>query len=67
MVYTIRVTNTSQGTDPVTLTSLVDTVYGDLNGQGSCATGGVIASGATYECTLNESHTGVAGIPLPTR
>ena len=61
VVYTIRVTNTSQGTDPVTLTSLVDTVYGDLNGQGSCATGGVIASGATYECTLNESHTGVAG------
>ena len=61
VVYTIRVTNTSQATDPVTLTSLADSVYGDLNGQGSCATGGVIASGDAYECTLNESHTGVAG------
>ncbi len=65
VVYTIRVTNTSQATDPVTLTSLVDTVYGDLNGRGSCATGGVIASGDSYECTLNESHTGVAGDTFP--
>ena len=61
VVYTIRVTNTSQAADPVTLTSLVDSVYGDLNGRGTCATNGVIASGDTYECTLNESHTGVAG------
>jgi len=50
VTFTFEVVNTSQ--EAVTLTSLVDSVYGDLNGQGTCATGGVIAVGASYICSI---------------
>ena len=51
VTFTVKVTN--QGTvEPVKLTSLVDVPYGDLNGQGSCVTGGWIAPGAFYSCTF---------------
>src|SRR5207249_1478596 len=60
-----RVGNTghhgSGSTDPVTLTGLTDNVYGNLNGQGTCATGGVIASGADYTCTFTGAFNGNAG------
>ncbi len=35
-----------------TLSTLTDNVYGDLNGEGNCATGGTIADGATYTCNF---------------
>ena len=57
--FSVGVTNTSAV--QVTLTSLTDDVYGDLNGQGSCLTGGTIAAGATYNCGFAGSFTGVAG------
>ena len=47
--------------DPVTLDSLVDDVYGDLNGKGTCATGGTIAGGETYHCTFTGAVAGNAG------
>jgi len=43
VVFTVVVTNNSQ--ESVTLASLTDDVYGNLNGQGTCATGGTITAG----------------------
>ena len=57
--YTVKVTNTS--IESVTLSSLVDDKFGDLNGKGSCATGASIAPGATYTCTFSGNVAGNAG------
>jgi hypothetical protein len=57
--FTVTVHNTS--TEAVTLTSLTDNVYGDLNGQGTCATGGTIAAGQSYTCVFSGQFTGKAG------
>ncbi len=46
--FTVRIRNTS--VEPVTLTALVDVPHGDLDGAGTCATGGSIDPGATYTC-----------------
>ena len=56
----MTVTNTSF--EPITTTSLVDNVYGDLNGRGSCATGIVLAAnGGRYSCAFDGNFTGNAG------
>lgn len=69
VTYTVRVNNTSADYDsPMTLTSLMDDMFGDLAGQGDCATGGSIAYGGYYECTFDKfisaagagSHTNTA-------
>ncbi|MCA1683557.1 MAG: hypothetical protein LC708_00255, partial [Actinobacteria bacterium] len=58
--FSVVVTNTS--IKPLTLTSLVDNVYGDLNGRGTCATGSVLAaSGGTYSCSFPGVFNGVGG------
>jgi uncharacterized repeat protein (TIGR01451 family) len=57
--FTVEVENT--GTTSATLTTLTDSIYGNLNGQGTCATGGTIASGATYTCAFSGTFTGAAG------
>ncbi|MGI8778285.1 MAG: hypothetical protein ACR2LJ_13100 [Acidimicrobiales bacterium] len=57
--FTVDVTNTSF--KQVTITSLVDDVYGDLNGQGTCAIGAILAPGATYTCSFVGPFTGLAG------
>jgi len=60
VTYTVTVTNTS--IEAVTLTSLSDNVFGNLNGQGSCATGGTIAAnGGTYTCSFSQTVSGDAG------
>jgi hypothetical protein len=59
VTFTVKVTNTSF--EPVTLTSLVDDVHGDLDGRDSCATGGTIAPSATYECAFSADVAGNAG------
>ena len=51
VTFTITVHNTSF--EAVTLTALSDDVYGDLDGRGTCATGGSIAPGATYTCSFS--------------
>ncbi|MCA1683644.1 MAG: hypothetical protein LC708_00715, partial [Actinobacteria bacterium] len=57
--FTFTVTNT--GPDPVTVTSLVDNVYGNLNGRGTCATGARLAgNGGTYSCTFSGNFFGNA-------
>ena len=49
MNFTAEVLNTS-ATESLTITSLVDDVYGDLNGQGTCSTPQVIAAATAYTC-----------------
>ncbi len=66
--FTVEVTNTSPA-DEITVTSIIDSVYGDLNGQGNCSVpqtlligDGVSEStpddGDTYTCsfTVEEIH-----------
>ena len=58
---------TNNGAVPVTLTSLTDSVFGNLNGQGDCVTGGLLAAGSSYTCSITQflasdsltSHTNV--------
>ncbi|WP_225752563.1 DUF11 domain-containing protein [Actinotalea sp. Marseille-Q4924] len=58
------------GDEDATLTSLTDSVFGDLNGQGSCVTGGLIAINGSYSCSITvflssdslTDHTNVASI-----
>ena len=57
--FTVVVTNNSF--EPVTLTGLTDDVYGNLNGQGTCATGGTIAADASYTCVFTGAVTGEPG------
>jgi uncharacterized repeat protein (TIGR01451 family) len=58
--FTVVVTNTSS--EALTLTSLTDNVYGNLNGKGTCGLGATLAaSGGTYTCAFTGNFTGVAG------
>lgn len=50
VVFSVVVANT--GSTAVTIDSLVDDVFGDLNGQGSCSVPQEIAVGETYECAF---------------
>ncbi|MFO7696441.1 MAG: hypothetical protein R6X16_04705 [Anaerolineae bacterium] len=59
VTFTVVVYNDSA--EAVTLTSLVDDVYGDLNGQGDCLTEGEIAAGGSYSCSFVKSVTGEPG------
>ena len=59
VTFTLTVENTSS--EPVTLNALTDSVFGNLNGQGTCATGGSIAAGATYSCSFSGAVSGNAG------
>ena len=57
--FTYTVTNT--GPEPVTITSIVDDIYGDLNGRGTCAIGARLATGQTYTCAFSGNFFGNAG------
>jgi len=69
VTFTVRVTNT--GSRDVTLTSLTDDVYGDLNGQGTCVvappgsvpptTPLLTANGGSYTCTYTGVVQGTGG------
>ncbi|MCA1683596.1 MAG: hypothetical protein LC708_00470, partial [Actinobacteria bacterium] len=48
--FTATVNNTS--TEVLTLTSFVDDIYGDLNGQGTCVVPQTLAVGGSYTCTF---------------
>ena len=62
VTFTITITNESTF-EPVTLDALVDSVYGDLDGQGSCLADGSITlqPGQTYTCRFTAEVTGSAG------
>jgi hypothetical protein len=61
--FNLRITN--PGTEPITVDSLTDDVYGNLNGRGSCATGATLApapgSSSIYECSFVGAFTGKEG------
>jgi hypothetical protein len=67
VTYTVSVTNNSGPSDPVTLTGLVDDVYGDLTDpanpkiSNSTCTLATIAPGATYSCTFHAQVSGKRG------
>lgn len=63
VTFTFAVTN--NGTAPATLTSLTDSVFGNLHGQGTCQVDGAtqLAVGATYECTIIKRVAGNQGTP----
>jgi len=52
VTFTVSITNNSTPTDPVTITSLVDDIHGDLNGQGDCSVPQTIQPGDTYTCSF---------------
>ncbi len=60
--FSVRVSNV--GAEPVTLDRMVDDVYGDLNGQGSCTfVSGetTIGPGDSYECIFAAAVSGNSG------
>jgi hypothetical protein len=60
--FAVQVTNDSS--EAAKLNSLVDTKYGNLNGQGNCVANGsktINPSGGTYNCSFTKSITGGAG------
>ena len=58
--FSVSVKNTS-AVDSVTITSLSDNVYGDLDGKGTCDVPQTIAAGATYSCSFSGAVSGNAG------
>jgi uncharacterized repeat protein (TIGR01451 family) len=52
--YTVRIDNTSNSQDPVTISSLTDDKFGNLHGQGNCSVPQTIQPGAFYSCTFNK-------------
>jgi uncharacterized repeat protein (TIGR01451 family) len=57
--FAVRITNT--GSIGVSLTSLLDSVHGDLNGKGTCAVPKSLDPGATYDCSFSVFVGGNAG------
>ena len=60
--FTITITNESPF-EPVTIDGLDDSVYGDLNGQGTCLADGSVTlqPGQTYTCRFTAAVTGSGG------
>ncbi|MCB0033591.1 MAG: hypothetical protein KDE51_06225, partial [Anaerolineales bacterium] len=58
--FTVQVTNTSP-IEAVDLISLMDDVYGGLQGQGDCVLPQTIASGMAYICQFTGAVSGTAG------
>jgi len=58
--FTFTVANTSN-VDTVTIDTLVDNVFGDLNGQGDCTVPQVIPPGDSYSCVFTTTLAGVLG------
>jgi hypothetical protein len=58
--FDVRVSN--PGSEAITLTELVDDVYGDLDDQGTCSVLQTIDAGDDYACTFSAYVAGNAGI-----
>ncbi|HEY70668.1 MAG TPA: hypothetical protein G4O08_08810 [Anaerolineae bacterium] len=60
VTYSLTVTNTSA--EDLTLNSLIDDIYGDLNGKGTCSVPQTLAaSGGSYSCSFDMLVSGAAG------
>jgi len=60
VTFTVRVDNTSAA-DSVIITTLTDSIHGNLAGQGTCATPQTIPADGHYECTFSATVSGNAG------
>ncbi|MEH6610950.1 MAG: hypothetical protein V7696_16400 [Halioglobus sp.] len=60
VTFSFTTTNTSQA-DTVTLDTLIDSVFGDLDGQGSCSVPQTLAPGESYTCEFQETLAGALG------
>ena len=60
VTYSFVVNNLST-VDSVTIDSLTDSIYGDLNGQGDCSVPQTIAAGGSYSCSITVTVSGNAG------
>ena len=60
VTYSFVVNNLS-AVDSVTIDSLTDSIYGDLNGQGDCSVPQTIAAGGSYSCSVTVTVSGNAG------
>jgi len=60
VTYSVVVVNLST-VDTVTIDTLADDMFGDLNGKGSCSVPQTISKGGQYACSFSESLTGNAG------
>ena len=61
VIYTVSIENISGSTDPITINSLLDDRFGDLNGQGDCETPLTLPPGTGASCSFQQSLAGVAG------
>ncbi|MCB8985658.1 MAG: lamin tail domain-containing protein, partial [Ardenticatenaceae bacterium] len=59
VIFTVYITNTSTVT--ITINNLVDDMASDLNGQGTCSTGQVLAVNGSYTCHYTDEVNGAAG------
>jgi uncharacterized repeat protein (TIGR01451 family) len=60
VAFSVSVKNTS-AVDSVTISSLTDDIYGNLDGKGTCDVPQTIAAGATYSCSFTGAVSGSAG------
>ena len=60
VTFAVSVKNTS-AVDSVTITSLSDDVYGNLDGKGTCDVPQTLAPGASYDCSFTGAVSGAAG------
>jgi hypothetical protein len=58
VTFTVTILNT--GAETLQLTALSDSVFGDLNGRGNCATGAVMPPGGSYNCSFQAPVNGQA-------
>ena len=59
VTFSLTVDNTCS--EPLTLTSLIDSIHGDLSGQGSCLVPQALAPDAVYGCTFTATVAGSGG------
>src|SRR5205085_6934894 len=56
--FTVTVTNPANAVESIKLTNLVDSVYGNLNGKGSCDVPVDLKPGEHYACSFTGPVTG---------
>jgi uncharacterized repeat protein (TIGR01451 family) len=61
VTFTFVITNT--GTVDITVTSLIDDIFGDLDGQGDCVLPQALAPLAQYECSITAFIAGAVATP----
>ena len=59
VTFTVSVRNTSA--EPVWLTSLTDSIYGDLDTQGDCSVPQILGVGGSYSCSITKEVSGNSG------